>query len=335
MPKLYKTIKNKSKSVNLVCPEDLINQIYKPKKEEAIRISKLFVSVLNQSFDDVNSRALKMFQCGDYITMATPYNKNTGDLILNKSKITHSNFCKDRFCPLCSYRLSRKVASNLMKCVLTLRDCGKRFLFLTLTLPNVPGRDLKDTIKLLNKGWSRFFHRRRVQCAFRGYFKDIEITYNPKDDTYHPHIHLLVDVNKSYFDSKDYISFELLQTLWTECNQELFDDYNSTHEYQIKSFVVDIRSVSDDDENYIHSVKELSKYLCKSSAVIETTLPVLYNSLYRVRSYEYIGDFRVCYQALGCNENIIDELDQNDDIEYLITHWSYNRELCTYIIKLL
>ncbi|HCU9127027.1 TPA: protein rep, partial [Staphylococcus aureus] len=51
----------------------------------------------------------------------------------------------------------------------------------------------------------------------KGYVRKLEITYNEKRDDYHPHFHVLIVVNKSYFtDVKAYLNQKEWLRLWRE-----------------------------------------------------------------------------------------------------------------------
>ncbi len=83
----------------------------------------------------------------------------------------------------------------------------KAFIFLTLTTPNVVAERLGDEIKRYNKSFDKLFKRKVVKRVVKGYVRKLEITYNEKRDDYHPHFHVLIVVNKSYFtDVKAYLN---------------------------------------------------------------------------------------------------------------------------------
>ncbi|WP_162883361.1 protein rep, partial [Serratia marcescens] len=49
-------------------------------------------------------------------------------------------------------------------------------IFLTLTIKNVEGHELKDTIKHLMKSWNRFMGYKRIEDNNLGWFRGLEIT---------------------------------------------------------------------------------------------------------------------------------------------------------------
>lgn len=119
---------------------------------------------------------------------------------LEKKKLNKSNFCKNRFCPMCSWRQAKKDAlkiSILLKYIQA--ELGLEFIFLTLTAPNVVGAELNDEIKRYNKAFSKLLKRKEVSRIAKGTVRKLEVTYNKERDDYHPHLHVMIAVNKSYF----------------------------------------------------------------------------------------------------------------------------------------
>jgi plasmid rolling circle replication initiator protein Rep len=100
---------------------------------------------------------------------------------------------------------------------------GTIFLFHTLTLRNCPIDELSDTLTHLNKSFRRYLAYKRVKTVFKGTFRSLETTYNSEMNTFHPHIHSIVAVNKHYFASRDYITHEDLQQLWKKALQVDYD----------------------------------------------------------------------------------------------------------------
>ncbi|WP_432643761.1 protein rep, partial [Clostridium perfringens] len=62
------------------------------------------------------------------------------------------SFCKNRFCPMCSWRLACKDSLEISILMEHLRvEENKDFIFLTLTTPNVSAEKLEEEIKKYNK----------------------------------------------------------------------------------------------------------------------------------------------------------------------------------------
>src|SRR5699024_852762 len=110
------------------------------------------------------------------------------------------NTCKDRFCPICAWKKSRKdaLALSVMMAYLKLEK-KKEFIFLTLTAPNVPAEELNDEIKHYNHSFKKLIGRKEEKNNINGYARTLEMTNNEERDDYHPHFHVLILLNKSYF----------------------------------------------------------------------------------------------------------------------------------------
>lgn len=92
-----------------------------------------------------------------------------------------------------------------------------KWVFLTLAVRNVDGKDLKDTMDQMTTAWNQFAGYARFKKSIRGYFRALEVTRNWDREsewygTYHPHFHVLLAVLNSYFQAKYYIT----QSEWTD-----------------------------------------------------------------------------------------------------------------------
>lgn len=136
----------------------------------------------------------------------------------NGRHLVASNFCQQRFCPMCTARLAKQNARQLGK-VLTVaqeRTPGLRFVFLTLTLRNCDASALPSTVVRLLEGWKRLTRMTDVKCAVLGFFRALEVTRNRDTGTFHPHLHAILAVPASYFDAGSliYISHDDLMRAW-------------------------------------------------------------------------------------------------------------------------
>src|SRR5699024_5506886 len=125
------------------------------------------------------------------------------DETLEKKKQHRGNTCKNGFCPICAWKKSRKDALALSVMMAYLKqEENKEFIFLTLTAPNVKSDELEDEIKHYNQSFQRLMQRKEVKAAVKGYVRKLEVTYNKKRDDYHTHFHVLLAVDKHYFNNK-------------------------------------------------------------------------------------------------------------------------------------
>ena len=223
-------------------PVDSDNIILSDKKpngeERPWRFKKVKSLELSESYErlDMVNKQLKVLSCGDVLAF-----KVSGD---GKKKLSNVYFCKSRLCSMCAWRRELKVFTQVSKVITHLNAESKyRFLFLTLTCKNVTGEDLQEQINLMFMSYKRLFLRKDVDKAVKGWFRALEVTHdvnkkitkkmyskssehykklgltigdnNPNYNMYHPHFHVVLMVNKSYF-SNDYMKQSEWTSLWQE-----------------------------------------------------------------------------------------------------------------------
>ena len=201
---------------------------------------------------------------------------------VNDLKLTNANFCKVRLCPMCSWRRSLKIFGQVSKVMDHVEEnYNYRYIFLTLTVKNCYAEDLRDTLDLMTKAFNGMTRRKAFKQAIKGYFRSLEITYNkemfitdkmyyskkyyrdngfkigdknPNYNTYHPHFHMILAVNKNYFtDDRTYLSQEKWTSLWQSC---LKVEYTP---------IVDVRRIkADDNKGFGKAVAETAKYTVKA-----------------------------------------------------------------------
>lgn len=172
-------------------------------------------------------------------------------------RLEYMDSCKVRLCPLCAWRRSLKIGANVRK-LLNSMDGKYAYIFLTLTVKNCEGDKLSETIDQMMEGWHKLTSKKAFKQAVKGWFRALEITHNidrksSAYDTFHPHFHVLLAVNKSYFTSKEYI----IQAKWTELwKKAIRTNYTP---------VVDVRKVKGANGA---AVAEVAKYTVKDKEYI-------------------------------------------------------------------
>ena len=231
------------------------------------------------------------------------------DFEMENKKLYKGSFCKNRFCPMCSWRMACKDSLKISILMEHLKKEGnKEFIFLTLTAPNVKGDKLEEEIRKYNKSFDKLMKRNEVKNIVKGYIRKLEVTYNSdmsskSYDTYHPHFHVVIAVNKTYFKKSDlYIN----QQRWLELWQEATGDSSITQ--------VDVRKSR---ANNLKEVYELAKYSAKDSDYL-ISRPV-FETFYKALK----GKRFIVYGGLFSEANIMyenGELDcykVRDEIEYV------------------
>lgn len=169
---------------------------------------KLMMSDFIEFMEDKNLKLDRLKECGNFIKFQASEDKT-------KFILAGGNFCKNRFCPFCSWLKAKRTAFELLELIKVVEYTEKlAFIFITLTVPNVPRESLREEIENFNKSFKRLFQTEEFKAFNKGFIRKLEVTYNEERNDYHPHFHLVVAVNKSYFKSRDYMSKRRLLELW-------------------------------------------------------------------------------------------------------------------------
>ena len=257
--------------------EKLLNVASSLKNKEKIRMSKNVI----QNIKD----------CGTWMEFLA-------DKKLEHLKLYQGVFCDNRFCPICSKRKAKKDAVQIKIMTEYIKyELNREFILLTLTAPNVNGEQLSEEIVKYNKAFNHFMKLKKYKNVIKGYIRKLEVTYNNKKkdksyNTYHPHFHVLISVDKSYF-KKNYIK----QQEWLINWQEVMDDSSITQ--------VDVRRLKTKTKDQLDkSILELTKYIAKDSNYLENeqVFEYFYKGLKSKRQYAFGGDFKVAREKLKNGE---------------------------------
>jgi plasmid rolling circle replication initiator protein Rep len=239
---------------------------------------------VKECFDRIElyGRGERMFHCGTFLR----FNNCDKD---GYKKLVAANFCRDRLCPMCNWRRSLMLHGQILTVLHAAQAQQKmRYIFLTLTVKNANDTNLDDRVSELLGGFKALFDYKDVDKVVVGYVRNLEITYNKKDDTYHPHIHVLIGVKPSYFNDK-YLS----QKDWTSLFQRAAKlDYTPIVHVQavkpnregqtVEGAVAETAKYSVKDSDYIHDDKNL---MDKIVSVLAETLKgrrlIAYGKLFR------------------------------------------------------
>ena len=205
---------------------------------------KLMNSYLSLAYDEFDSaKAERLRGCATWLQFS-----QTSEGL----RLKLANFCRVRLCPVCAWRRSLKTYGQVRACMHEL-GTSFRYVFLTLTVPNVTGDKLMSSLDRLVIGFNRLMKYKEVSAAVKGFYRGLEITHNLERDDFHPHIHAIIAVNPSYFTSRTYIRRDRWLALW----QRAMQDDSITQ--------VDVRSISGSAE---HACAEVAKYAVKPSEII-------------------------------------------------------------------
>jgi|SRR5579875_99705 len=111
--------------------------------------------------------------------------------------------CGDRLCPLCARRRVARLLQNYGGLLKGLKAAR----MVTVSLPSKALGQLHLAVKELWNAFTRLRHR-AIWKVVRGAIASLEITFNPKDKTWHPHLHVVVD--------SEFIPWIKLREAWRE-----------------------------------------------------------------------------------------------------------------------
>lgn len=331
---------------------------WRSKKVSNMTLANIYDYLANQSFDIFEKdyytkRAERLRSCAVFLKFRViDENRN----ILKLKKI--SNSCRVRLCPVCSWRRTLKISSHARKIfnyVETSEQYSNKYdyLLLTLTVPNCSGDNLSSTIDLLMKSFDRLMKRRELKKIVKGWYRGLEVTFNkfeiiteglykrckgyfdtlgltvgdknPNFNTYHPHFHVILCVNKSYLSNHrvtdGYLSNEKWLEIWRECTRN--NDITQVDVRPVR--VKQNKKVNPDNplqrNGLINAICEVTKYTVKDKDFIITwdwdlsseCVSVLDKALANRRLIAWGGILKEIHKILNLDDEIDGDLVNIDD----------------------
>ena len=260
--------------------------------------------------------------CGMYL-MFNIYKDLEGNLV---QKLVNANFCRDKFCQICNWRRSLKY-QNMYYQVLSklIKEKEYKILFLTLTIKDPSVNNLKETLKHLNYAFKKLSLSRKFKRIVKGYIRALEVHFKKENKKeVHPHFHLILLVNKSYFSkSKDnYIKYEEWRELWRKAlNVDYYPQVSiSSFDNFLKRIKNDKRKVKSDDELML-ILKEVIKYPFKSNFNLKGVdikdFKLFRDNLRNVRLIASGGVIKQKYRELFLTKSKIDFDEKNENLVYV------------------
>lgn len=187
--------------------------------------------LLKQHYSPLHPSYKKSTLCGQRVS----YQTQSG-----KAALKYDYLCRQKWCPRCA----RIRAAELITTYVPILSQWRDLYLVTLTQRSVNPLDLKDKLTEMQQRFRniiRTIHRRLGTSDVKA-IKSIEVTYNTKEKTLHPHYHVLVETRAAA---------ELIHNLWLERAKQDGD-------YAVEA-AQNIRHASSPE----HAAKELFKYLTK------------------------------------------------------------------------
>lgn len=199
-------------NVRGMCSECIeLDTKFAPKRLSALMLSASY-SRLGESF-----KAQRVADCGTFLEFAHAIDAN--GTMSEKGKLHNANFCRDRLCPMCSWRRSYKIFGQVSQ-IMSVIGSKYKFIMLTLTVPNCAPDELSETVIRLVGAWGKLIRRKAFKTAVKGFFRALEVTRNKTNGTYHPHLHCILAVPLDYAESDLYIPRDVWLKMWRECYKD-------------------------------------------------------------------------------------------------------------------
>ena len=283
----------------------------------------ILLKFLNTGF---KTESQKIKECGNYLEFIFKEHQITKD---TKKKLANANFCKNRFCPMCSWRRVRNITGQLKDAFSCITEKEKvATLFLTLTVKNPDVKDLKFTIAKMNKSFQRLAQTKAYRNAVLGHFKSIEILGDktPKGQA-HPHFHILLIVKESYFKKSDYINKSEWLDMWRK----------ATGDETI--MVVDIRRIKSKNENFSDidsAIMETVKYSVKHTELTKRSNEDFYYLYTQTKGLRFIsagGILKEHLNLIKIDEDLINLKKENEALWIEICRLIYTWQNGDYQLK--
>ena len=324
------------------------------KKKRNLSLSEIYM-MIKESYRKIHSEKFNRFfnreERSRMCATVLQFKKDTEQ----KRKLHQAYFCQLRLCPVCNWRRSLKIFSQVSKIIQAIeQDREHAYIFLTLTQKNVSGEELDQELDKMMKAWNRFLGYKKVKDVVKGSYRGLEITYdkeskitkrmyqekkdyykklglkvgnkNPNFDMYHPHFHVLIVVRKGYFTSKEYLSHEVWRELWAKAMR--LDYLPQVNVKRVKG-------------NTAEAVAETAKYVAKDSDyVIEKDLDLSMNvvetldyALERRRLVSFSGIMKEWHKKLNLDDTEDGDLvhidsEKDEELEGEMTLETYAWNVC-------
>ena len=192
-------------------------------------------------------------------------------------KLRSAHFCRVRHCPVCQWRRSLMWQARFLKALPAIEAAHPtaRWLFLTLTVRNCKLTDLRRTIQDMNKAWHRLIKRQEFS-VIQGWIRTTEVTRS-KDDSAHPHFHVLMMVKPSYF-GKNYVTQRRWTEIWQECARLDYTPIVHVKAVKLKSQLSGLSELP-----LRRAIAETLKYSVKPSDMKDDWLIELTRQVYHLR----------------------------------------------------
>lgn len=275
-------------------------------------------------------RAQLVADCGTYIGI-----QDTGE----GAAIVEANFCKQRLCPSCSWRRSIKIygaTSRILDYIDQAQGGAVKYLFLTLTVRNVPLPRLSQTIDQMSEAYNRLRNNRAWKRRVLGAMRTLEVTINPETHEAHPHYHLILAVPRSYATKGDklYWTHADWQRAWQQAARLDYAPQVSIERVRgRKAGVAEVSKYMAKDTDYLIDSQQAQMGTEEAEALTDYLVSQLTQHLKGRQLVSYTGLLRQAQQALRIKNpeesTLTDEI--RGDVTSAIKHYHWSAGLGRYV----
>lgn len=254
------------------CQDTTVNQYFSHSIRAAERTNTLAAAYYNLFEETGSEKYLNLYNntanCHDF-AMFRHYMDNE-----STTKVKKLNRCKNPLCIFCAWVDAKKRYNILNGAIEYLKTEGYQPKHLIITVPNCSIKELRQQLDILHKVIAKVLRHFKVS----GYYRATEITFNKKENTYHPHAHILIT---------DFIAIDKLEAAAAAA----YKSYNA--QYNQEYLIAHISSC-----NY---VKELCKYITKPTDFEYTQIYELIKeeSIKGLRKYAMSGHIKEAYKKVN------------------------------------
>lgn len=289
-------------------------------------------------------RASRYYQCCQAATFDEWAHNATGEVTYSYAG---GKPCKQRGCPVCQHLKSRVLVSQLQQVTDLYQERNPEYVgvFLTLTVRNCYPEQLRKTIQTMHHAFGKLRRRAEFIGAVDAYFRSTEVTVSKwMGRTYHPHIHAILMVPKSYLrkNSPLYITHARWVEIWREC---LGVDYDPR--VDVRAITPEAMAARNEKEGkegreitFRKAIKEVAKYCVKADGYqTETngrywTDPAVFLELSEGirghRFYDWGGEFKLIRDELALADVDSADIDLEGEVQDIETP----RQNYTHIAKI-
>jgi len=272
------------------CDNNITNGIKKQEKKDILKklqekeqINKKVIESLKNLHED--KMAQKLEECASFVKIS--------ECSECGAHITGANFCRQRVCMVCAWRRQARFRVDMLKILEKIEKPEDSYRFLTFTVRNCEFEDLKKTIDEMLEAYRKMIRRKAWRDCINGYVRGMEVTYNEKQNTWHPHIHVIVLPKK-------FVSINEIRNLWKEI-------LNLNYNPQVN--IEKIKNRMAVAETLKYSLKY--SFSDKQGEVNEKVLAEMMNALKNRRLIAFGGIFKTIKAALKIED--IDKQDLTDN----------------------